>query len=73
MTEVRILDPKYRPSEYPDAKPGDVIEVTYTDQLLAEAKVELVTDTEGEVSICTDCGFKAKSALGLRRHGVKHA
>lgn len=73
MPEVRILDPEFKPSEFPDARPGDVIDVTYADQLLAEGKVQLVTDTEGDVNICTDCGFVAKSATGLKTHSKKHA
>ena len=72
MTKVRILDPELKPVEFPDAKPGFVMDVAYPDQLLAEKKVELVTDTEGDINICTDCGFKAKSVLGLKAHGKKH-
>lgn len=73
MTKVRILDPELKPVEFPDAKPGFIMDATDVEQLLAEGKVELVTSTEGEINICTDCGFKAKSELGLKRHSVKHA
>jgi hypothetical protein len=80
MTLVKKVDPYWFPNNDRTVKVGDIIDVTYPDELIEEGKVALTTDlspVEEYRSIdtknkCTTCGFVSASSFGLQAHQRKH-
>lgn len=86
MALVKKVDPEWFPSEAPELKVGEEVEIGDAEQLLNEGKVELADGPKDSVASdtsvgeatelkdnqCAQCKFIAKSSGGLLAHKRSH-